>query len=162
MCGTPTSTQITCSSSARKTVPAGCRRDRRERRDGVHQSRCRRGVPECEYDPVAYDDGTVVVCIPGRIHRRGRIISDLPVYDFMMGGQTRFGRRAFLALGVGAISGCVQSGAPGRRGTEQTTIVRNEPPPPTADNGSKLGRTRTETTATTGPRRVLRLQQAVM
>ena len=59
----------------------------------------------------------------------------------------RLGRRAFLALGVGVISGCVQSGASGGGGTGQATADRSESPPPTADNGSKRGGSQTETTA---------------
>ena len=69
----------------------------------------------------------------------------------MVDRQVRLGRRAFLAIGVGAISGCVQSGAPGGRGTEQTTAVQSEPPPPTANNGSQRGGPRTETTAMNRP-----------
>jgi hypothetical protein len=60
--------------------------------------------------------------------------------------RARVGRRAFIALGAGAIGGCVQGGTPGGGKTGQATDTQSESSPPTADSTTGTERTRTEPT----------------
>lgn len=63
----------------------------------------------------------------------------------MSNEQAKARRRAFLALGAGAIlGGCVQGGAPGGGGTGEATATRSESP-------TAMANSRTETTPTNRP-----------
>ncbi len=71
--------------------------------------------------------------------------------NYMPGERTIIRRRAFLALGAGAIGGCIQGDTPGGGGTGQATTTQSESSPPAADSATETERTRTGATATSQP-----------